>query len=80
MMTYLTRLGCLSSIIKQAESMKIMSRSYSLTRVVNTMSNSFFQRMDLLDRVCTNKGVDAQMSLRDKLKAYASEVESKVDI
>lgn len=51
-----------------------------LTRVVNTMSNSFFQRMDLLDRVCTNKGVDAQMSLRDKLKAYASEVESKVDI
>ena len=51
-----------------------------LTRVVNTMSNSFFQRMDLLVRVCTNKGVDAQMSLRDKLKAYASEVESKVDI
>ena len=51
-----------------------------LTRVVNTMSNSFFQRMDLLVRVGTNKGVDAQMSLRDKLKAYASEVESKVDI
>ena len=51
-----------------------------LTRVVNTMSNSFFQRMDLLVRACTNKGVDAQMSLRDKLKAYASEVESKVDI
>ena len=31
-----------------------------LTRVVNTMSNKC---MDLLDRVSTNKGVDAQMSL-----------------
>ena len=49
-----------------------------LTRVVNTMNNSFFQCMDLLDRVSTNKGVDAQMSLRDKLKAYALEVESKI--
>jgi hypothetical protein len=36
--------------------------------------------MDLLERVSTNKGVDAQMSLRDKLKAYALEVESKVNI
>ena len=35
-----------------------------VTRVVNTMSNSFFQCMDLLDRISTNKGVDAQMSLR----------------
>ena len=32
-----------------------------ITRVVNTMSNSFFG-------VAANKGVGAQMSLRDKLK------------
>ena len=51
-----------------------------LTCVVNTMSNSFFKCMDLLERVSTNKGVDAQMSLRDKLKAYAVEVESKINI
>lgn len=51
-----------------------------ITRVVNTMSNSFFQCMDLMDRVSTNKGVDAHMSLRDKLKAYALEVESRVAI
>lgn len=51
-----------------------------VTRVVNTTSNSFFIYMDLLERVSTNKGVDAQMSLRDKLKAYAVEIESKVNI
>ena len=50
-----------------------------LTRVVNTMSNSFFQCMDSLKRVHANKGVDARMSLRDKLKAYV-EVESKVNL
>ena len=44
-----------------------------ITRVVNTMSNSFFQCMDMMDRVATNKGVDAHMSLRDKLEAYALE-------
>lgn len=38
---------------------------------MNTVLNSFFQSQDVLDRVVKNKGVDAQMSLRDKLKAYA---------
>ena len=51
-----------------------------VTRVVNMMSNSFFQCMDLLERVAANKGVDAQMSLRDKLKAYALEVECNIEI
>ena len=58
---------------------KILFREI-LTRVVNTMSNSFFQCMDMMERVSANKGVEAQMALRDKLKAYALEVESKIHI
>lgn len=42
-------------------------------RVVNTMCNSFFRSHDVLSRIKGNKGVDAQVSLRDKLKVYASE-------
>lgn len=45
-----------------------------ITRVVNTMSNSFLHSQDILQRIADNKGVDAQMSLRDKLKAYAGEI------
>lgn len=51
-----------------------------VTRVVNTMNISFFQCMVVLDRASSNKDVDAQMSLRDKLKVYALEVESKINI
>ncbi len=42
-----------------------------LSRVINTMLNSFFQCQEILDRIDKNKGVDAQVSLRDKLKVYA---------
>ena len=45
-----------------------------LTRVANTMSNSFLHSQDVMQRIADNKGVDAQISLRDKLKAYAGEV------
>ena len=41
-------------------------------RVINTMANSFFQSQDVLARV------DAQVSLRDKLKVYATDVQSKL--
>lgn len=46
-------------------------------RVIHTMCNSFFQAQDLLSRIKNNKGVDAQVSLRDKLKVYASEIHAK---
>ena len=45
-----------------------------LTRVASTMSNSFLHSQDVMQRIADNKGVDAQISLRDKLKAYAGEV------
>ena len=45
-----------------------------IMRVANTMSNSFLHAQDVLQHIAESKGVDAQMSLRDKLKAYAGEV------
>ena len=35
------------------------------------MANSLMQSQAMLARIATNKGVDAEMLLRDKLKAYA---------
>ena len=49
-------------------------------RVVNTMANSFLSSQDMLERIATNKGVDAQMTLRDKLKAYASDVQCRIQL
>ena len=45
-----------------------------LSRVLNTMANSFFAAQDVLERMKQNKGVDAQVALRDKLKVYAGEM------
>ena len=49
-------------------------------RVVNTMANSFFASQDMLERIANKKGIDAQMSLRDKLKAYASGTRTKLQL
>ncbi len=51
-----------------------------VSRVINTMLNSFFQTQDLLQRIADNKGVDAQISLRDKLKAYVNDTHSKLSL
>ena len=42
-------------------------------RVIHTMANSLLQSQAMLDRLASKKGVDAEMALRDKLKAYASD-------
>lgn len=42
-------------------------------RVVNVMSNSFMHSQDVIQRIAERKGVDAQLSLWDKLKACASD-------
>ena len=49
-----------------------------VSRVIHTMANSFFQCQDVLNRIVANKGVDAQVTLRDKLKGYAGESRSKL--
>ena len=46
--------------------------------MINTMANSFLSSQDMLERISKNKGVDAQMTLRDKLKAYASDTQCKI--
>jgi len=51
-----------------------------VVRVINTMANSFFQSQDLLTRIAKNQGVDAQISLRDNLKAYASKIQTKLSL
>ena len=49
-------------------------------QMINTMANSFLNSQDMLERIANNKGVDAQMTLRDKLKAYARATQSKVQL
>lgn len=39
------------------------------------MANSFFTCQNVLERIKENKGVDAQVALRDKLKVYAGEMQ-----
>ena len=41
-----------------------------LTQVVNTMPNQFLINQDMLERIASNKGIDAEMALRDKLKTW----------
>ena len=51
-----------------------------LTRVVNTMANQFLINQDMLERIASNKGIDAEMALRDKLKAYAIDTRTKIKL
>ena len=44
-----------------------------VSRVINTMMNSLLQCAAMVSRIESNKGVDADIALRDKLKVYASE-------
>lgn len=44
------------------------------------MANSFLSSQDMLERVANNKGVDAQMTLPDKLKAYAIDTQSIIQL
>ena len=49
-----------------------------VSMVINTMSNSFFQWQNVLSRIAQDIGVDAQVTLRDKLKVYARESRSRL--
>ena len=49
-----------------------------VSRVIHTMANSFFQCQEVLKRIVDNKGLDAQVALRDKLKVYAGESRTKL--
>lgn len=48
--------------------------------VINTMANSFLSSQDMLERISRNKGVDAEMTLRDKLKAYATDTNTQIKL
>lgn len=51
-----------------------------LRRVINTMANSLIQSQAMLERIATNKGVDAKMALRDRLKAYATDKHTQIQL
>jgi len=51
-----------------------------LWRVIHTMANSLLSSQAMLERISKNKGVDAEMSLRDKLKAYAIDKQSHIQL
>ena len=50
-----------------------------LSRVINTIMNSLLQ-CAMVTRIQANKGVDADVALRDKLKVYAAEKESSIKL
>ena len=45
-------------------------------KISHTMSNDFLRNVSTLENLKENKAVDAQMSLRDELKTYASHTKS----
>ena len=49
-------------------------------RVINMMGNSFLQSQAMLERITSNKGTDAQMALRDKLKAYSTDLSTRIKL
>lgn len=49
-------------------------------RVINTTANSFLKAQQMLERISANKGVDAEVALRDKLKAYCSDVHNQLSV
>ena len=51
-----------------------------LSRVINTMMNSLLQCAAMVTRIQANKGVDADVALRDKLKVYAAEKEACIKL
>ena len=51
-----------------------------LRRVINAMANSLIQSQAMLERVASNKGVDAKMALRDRLKAYATDKHTHIKL
>ena len=51
-----------------------------LSRVINTTMNSLLHDGAMMDRITQNKGVDADISLRDKLKVYAVEKQSCIKL
>lgn len=65
---------------KDHVSKELASKLYQeiVSRVINTMANSFFQAQNTLELISKNKGVDAHVALRDKLKVFASEVSSEL--
>lgn len=59
------------------DNIQLLFREF-IGRVVNTKANSFFKCQDVLQRLRENKGVDAQVALRDRLKVYAGEKHAKL--
>ena len=51
-----------------------------LRRVINTMANSLIKSQAMLARIANNKGVNAEMALRDKLKAYATDKHTQLQL
>lgn len=47
-------------------------------RVVNITANSFLQSQQMLEWISLNKRVDAEVGLKDKPKAYCSDVHNKL--
>ena len=51
-----------------------------LRRVINTMANSLIQSQAILNRIAKDKGVDAEMALRDRLKAYTTDEHTQLQL
>ena len=63
------------SFRSESTSLAVVDTLYKdiLRRVINTMANSLIQSQAMLARIAHNKGVDAEMARRDKLKVYVTD-------
>ena len=70
------------SFCSESTSLAVIATLYKdiLRRVINTMANSLIQSQAMVARIANNKGVDAEMALRDKLKAYATDKHTQLQL
>ena len=70
---------CAKSLLTHDADDKVLNSVFKelVTKICHTMSNDFLRNIATLENAKENKAVDAQVSLRDELKSFASHTQSK---
>ena len=65
---------CVQPLLSQVADNKVMNSvcEQLVIKISHTMSNDFLRNIATLENTKENKAVDAQVSLRDELKSFAS--------
>lgn len=73
-----TFLQCAQPLLVGAPDEKVMDGfcEQLVVKITHTMANDFFRNVTTLENVKEKKAVDAQLSIRDELKTFASHTKS----